>query len=523
VGTRAPILGIAGLIFIFFGVLSHWASYNPAAGLFAMGWYDISHLIAGVACLVVYFWRGSGSLTQFLRQRSTRYGANALVYSLLFVTVVVMGNFLGARYHKRWDVSAEGVNSISQQSRSVLDTLDGEVTIEAFLDGGRDPVLEELLDAYRYHSDDIKVSFIDPQIHPEKAQQAKIVQVPTLVISMGDRTTLVTKTDEEAITNGIHRVSSAERKKIYFVEGHGEPPIDDQKSAAGFGMFADALRNQNYIVETLFLPDVADVPEDASVVIAPAGKRPYFPHELEALGRYMVGGGRVMFLLDPEEGEEIARFLSAWGVEVGNDVIVDQQVRLFQGATLGLDPVVSDYGHHPSTAPMKERTIFSLVRSVRPADDAPKGLVVESIAKTARTSWAETDLTRLFKQSEAELNDEDTVGPVSIGVAVSAYVKDLENGDKDSDKEFEMVVFGDSAFVSNKYLRQLFNDALALATVGWLSGQEELISIGPRAVRASRASLTPTQARSVFYLSVMVLPELILLCGIVVWWRRTSL
>lgn len=521
--TRAPILGIAGLIFIFFGLLSHWASYNPAAGLFVMGWYDLSHLIVGFVCLIVYFSRGSGSLTQFVRQRSTRYGANAFIYSILFVTVVIMANFLGARYHKRWDVSAAGVNSISEQSRSVLEKLDGTVTIEAFLDGGRDPVLEELLDAYRYRSDNIQYNFVDPQVHPEKAQQARIVQVPTLVITMGDSTTLVTKTDEESITNGIHRVSSADQKKIYFVEGHGEPPIDDQQSNGGFGLFADALRNQNYVVETLFLPDVADVPEDAAVVIAPAGKRPYFPHELEALGRYMVAGGRVMFLLDPKQGDETVAFLSAWGVEVGNDVIVDQQVRLFQGATLGLDPVVRDYGNHPSTAPMKERTIFSLVRSVSPAKTPPKGLTLASIAKTARTSWAETDLERLFQQSEAELSDDDTIGPVSIAVAASAHVKDLDNGDKDSDKEFEMVVFGDSAFVSNKYWRQLFNDALALATVGWLAGQEELISIGPRAVRASRASLTPTQARSVFYLSVMVLPELILLCGIVVWWRRTSL
>jgi len=523
VGTRAPILGIAGLIFIFFGLFSHWASYNPAAGLFAMGWYDLSHLVVGVGCLIVYFSRGSGSLTHFVRQRSTRYGANALIYSILFVTVVVMANFIGARYHKRWDISAAGVNSISEQSRRVLEQLKDEVTIDAFLDGGRDPLLEELIDAYRYHSDAIRVSFIDPQVHPEKAQEARIVQIPTLVISMGENSTLVTKTDEESITNGIHRVSGAEQKKIYFVDGHGEPPIDDQQSASGFGLFADALRNQNYVVDKLFLPDVADVPEDAAVVIAPATNRPYFPHELEALGRYMVGGGRVMFLLDPKQGEEVVRFLSAWGVEVGDDVIVDQQVRLFQGATLGLDPVVSDYGQHPSTAPMKERTIFSLVRSVGPAEEPAHGLVAASIAKTSRTSWAETDLKRLFQQSEAELNDVDKTGPVSIGVAVSAYVKDLENGDKDSDKEFEMIVFGDSAFVNNKYWRQLFNDALALATVGWLAGQEELISIGPRAVRASRASLTPTQARSVFYLSVMVLPELILLCGIVVWWRRTSL
>jgi ABC-type uncharacterized transport system involved in gliding motility auxiliary subunit len=62
-----------------------------------------------------------------------------------------------------------------------------------------------------------------------------------------------------------------------------------------------------------------------------------------------------------------------------------------------------------------------------------------------------------------------------------------------------------------------------LSAVGWLAGQEELISIGARAIRASRAHLSAAQARSVFYLSVLVLPELILLCGVAVWWRRSAL
>ena len=86
----------------------------------------------------------------------------------------------------------------------------------------------------------------------------------------------------------------------------------------------------------------------------------------------------------------------------------------------------------------------------------------------------------------------------------------------------KIVAFGDSTFATNKFWLQLFNDALALSATGWLAGQEELISIGPRAVRASRTRLSPAQARSVFYLSVLALPELILMCGILVWWRRSS-
>jgi ABC-type uncharacterized transport system involved in gliding motility auxiliary subunit len=517
--SRAPILGIAGLIFLLFGLISHWLTYNPSAGFFAFGWYALLHLAAGILCLVWYFLSGSGSVTQFVRARSTRYGANAIVYTAFFVTVVVMLNFLGTRYHKRFDMSAEGVNTLSEQSRAVLDKLQEDVKIDVFWQT-RDPVLEELFDAFKYRTKHVDVRFIDPQVRPELAQQAGISQVPSIRVTMADRNTVITETDEEAVTNAIQRVGSTERKKIYFAEGHGEPSIDDTQGVGGFGLFADALRKQNYEVGKVFLPEVQEIPADAAVVVVAATEKDYFPQELDTLARYMRRGGRVLFLLEPRQGEKLAGFVKDWGGAVGNDVIVDQQIRLFEGVTLGLEPVVADYGDHPSVKSLKERTLFSLVRSVTPVDPAPKGIVVKTIASTAKTSWAETDLDALFSQGAAEMSDADKTGPVSIAVAASAYAKDVGG---EGDAEFEMAVFGDSTFATNKYWRQLFNDALVLAVTGWLAGEEARISIGPRAVRASRAYLSQEQAMSVFYLSVLVIPELILLLGVAVWWRRSAL
>lgn len=521
-GSRAPILGITGLTLLFFGALSHWLSYNPAEGFFAaFGWYSLIHLAAGVACVIGYFTRGSGSLSEFLRQRSTKYGFNALVYSLVFLALFVMINFLGVRYHKRFDVSTTGVNSLSEQSRKILAGLTDPVEIDAFVEDGRDTVLEELLGAYQYESERIQVRVLDPQLRPELAQEAGITQVPTLRIRMSERSTLVTNTDEESITNGIHRVSKSARKKVYFTEGHGEPAIDDRQSLDGAGLFAEALRNQNYDVAKLFLAEFDDVPPDAAAVIVAAPEREVLPKELESLDRYMRRGGRVLYLLEPQKNTELVQFLAKWGVVADDNVILDQQVRLFQGVTLGLDPVVSTYSGHPSVHPIKERTMFSLARSVRPAAELPKGLLVQTIASTAKTSWAESDVDLLFGSSQATFDEgKDLPGPVSLAVAASAYAKDIGG---EGDAEFEMAVFGDGSFATNKYWRQLFNDALALSVVGWLAGEEELISVASRAVRASRASLTAAQARSVFYLSVLVLPELILLCGIAVWWRRSSL
>jgi len=518
--SRAPILGIAGLVFLLFGLLSHWLMYNPAEGFFAFGWYSLFHVVLGLVCLVWYFVSGSGSLLQFVRARSTRYGANAVVYTTFFLAVVVMLNFLGARYHRRIDLSAEGVNTLSEQSRQVLDRLQEDVQLDVFLQGGRDPVLEELFDAYKYRSPRIQARFVDPQVRPEVAQEAGVTQVPSIRVRMGERSTIVTETDEESVTNAISRVSNPERKKVYFAEGHGEPGTKDTGNPGGFGLFADALGKQNYLVETLFLPELEKVPDDAAAVVVTATEKDYFPREIDTLRSYVRGGGHVLVLLEPRQGEALVKLLGEFGIRAGNDVIVDQQIRLFEGVSLGLDPVVSDYSDHPSVAPLKERTLFSLARSVSPAEPAPQGIVVKTIASTAKTSWAETDIERIFSQSQAQLDPQDREGPVSIGVAASAFAKDIGG---QGDAEMKLVAFGDSSFATNKYWRQLFNDALVLSVTGWLTGEESRISIGPRIVRASRAHLTQAQAITVFYLSVLVIPELILLLGITVWWRRSAL
>jgi len=83
-------------------------------------------------------------------------------------------------------------------------------------------------------------------------------------------------------------------------------------------------------------------------------------------------------------------------------------------------------------------------------------------------------------------------------------------------------VIGDADFASNQFFGQLFNRDLVLNMMGWLGGQDELISIRPRAISASRAQLTPDESRRIFYLSVLVLPELLLFIGLTVWWRRST-
>ncbi|HSU90222.1 MAG TPA: hypothetical protein VLI44_02155, partial [Sporolactobacillaceae bacterium] len=75
---------------------------------------------------------------------------------------------------------------------------------------------------------------------------------------------------------------------------------------------------------------------------------------------------------------------------------------------------------------------------------------------------------------------------------------------------------------NNQYSVTLFNRDFFINSADWLTGEENSISIRPRSIRASRFRLTTDQFSIVFAFAVLLLPELLLIAGIVVWWERRN-
>ena len=131
-----------------------------------------------------------------------------------------------------------------------------------------------------------------------------------------------------------------------------------------------------------------------------------------------------------------------------------------------------------------------------------------------------------------DLDKGDLAGPVSLAAAVSAPATDAPppapvpaaaDGSKPpepSKPETRIVVFGDSDFVANRYLGIPGNKDLFLNSVNWLAQQENLISIRPRDPESRGVTLTAERAQIIFWLSILIIPGLILALGVQTWWRR---
>lgn len=517
--------GVAGITLLVFAGIAYYLTRVVST-------YVFIHTLLGLLAVIVYFASAKDSLGTFLGERSTKYGANAALYSLIAFGVLIALNYLGTRYYHRFDLTEAGVYSLSPQSQQVVGSLDQALEIHAFVQAGDDPLLEDLLASYGYASERLSFTIVDPDTRPDLAERFLITALPAIHLQYGDRSNVVTDISEEEITNGIIKVAQAEAKTVYFVEGHGEPSIDDNQQSQGYGQLKVALENEGYTVSTLVLsPDTA-VPDDASVLVVAGAQRSLLDHETQAIDHYLKRQGHALFLLSPRVTPELSSYLASWGVEVGNDVIVDEQLQLLRGRTFTLTPVVTSYGQHPITAELGRHggaalTSYGISRSVEPISlptppeggdgGGHTGLSLVSLAQTGPNSWAETDLESIFQNQTAKIDEQDRRGPISLAVAVTANLKEM---DAEQEGTARLAVFGNAMFANNQYLNQYFNRDFLLNTISWLGGEEELISIRPRTMRASRVQFTQEQGTAIFYLSVLILPEILLIAGLAVWWSR---
>ncbi len=241
----------------------------------------------------------------------------------------------------------------------------------------------------------------------------------------------------------------------------------------------------------------------------------------------------MVLLHEPRTSSAIRDLVEHLGIRPGSDVVVDQELRVFGEAGLGVQPVVTAYGEHEITKGFAQGTVFSTVSSVRRGDNVPKGAEVAELAFTGPNSWAETNLELLYSEEPRaayESERGDIKGPVSIAAAFEGRVSKVSDS---APKQVEMdaapdwkqpksrvVVIGDFDFIANINIRQLFNRDFFLNALNWAMGEAEGVTIRPRTMKESRTIIPERQLLSLFLFSAVLVPEILLIVGLGCWWFR---
>ena len=536
--TIFGIIGWIGTLLVFAGVAIR--VFRPEWDQYA--WWAA---VGGLACVGFYTltqWREIGRSFQ---RRETKLGAMMSI-SVAAVLVILIGvNWAVSRRDKRWDLTAAGAYTLSDQTVKVLGNLKTPVKVLVFDEPNGFQRFRDSLTMYTNASKNIQVEYVDMVREPARAREYTVVTPGTVVMEYAGRREKVMSEREQDLTNNLIKVTTGRQVKAYFVQGHGERDTLGN-DRPGYASVVDAMKRDNYTVDKVVLAQSqAGVPADASVLIIAGPSADYLQPEVDAIRTYLRKGGKALFLLDPPVGASarttptLEGLLKQWGITLGHDVVIDISG---MGQLLGTDasvPVVASYPSHPVTENFDLLTAFPLSQSVKGEAGMELGATAstQNVINTSDRSWSESDVKSLATGGKVSLDEKagDHRGPITIALSLSMDAPDAPApvadataktaaGEKPADApkkpQMRIMVVGDSDFASNAAAGIQGNADLFVNMNNWLTQQEDLISIHPRDTGDRRVTMTADQQRRLLWLSLLFIPGLILGSGVYTWWQR---
>ena len=487
-----------------------------------------------------------GRLRAAIRRRSAREGANLGATALLLLAVLAGINHVANRRNISWDTTSGGRYSLSPQTLRILADLDREVRLVVLDQPRAAGRVIELFERYADESDRIDWEVIDQEAQPARArayQAAAEAGIPfgTVVVASGERQERVAAPQEQDITNAILKLLKGASKKVYFTTGHQELSLEET-GAGGLSAIRSRLEDSNYEVAALALLETVEegavrIPEDAATVVIAGPRLDLLEAEAEALSAFVRAGGKAMLLLDPPESPagpdarpRLSDLAGEFGVTPAGDVVIDAS-GVGQLFGFGVEvPLAASYGFHPITRGFQTAaTVFPLAQSLIGAelDDRPEDVRVSELVLTSEASWGERNAAEL-ESGEVDPGEDDRSGPLNLAYAVQVETAEEEDQEPESGEEEEpdppggrLVIVGDADFVGNNLaLAPLGNADLFLNMVNWLTEDEDLIAIRPRADEDRRITMTAAQVRNTVLLSLVFLPGFFLVWGVAAWWSR---
>ena len=492
----------------------------------------------------------------FSPARRWQIGLDVVLRTALVLAVVVMANWLGAKFYHRFYWSEQTRVELSSRTLTILQALTNRVEVTLYYDthdaANFYPDIVALLNAYRDANKNISLRTVDYTRDPAEAMKVKEkFNLPTsiatpnappakdlIIFASGERHDVVagaaiigTKTvsigpgdpnydlnvkgpqylrkpvtfnGEVMFTSKLFALAHGQPLAAYFLQGHGEPSLADTDDN-GYKKFALALAQNDIALQNLELTGSADIPADCSLLVIAAPTHTMDAPELEKINHYLAQGGKLFAMLNfasLKQPTGLENVLRRWGVNVVADYVKDSQS--------ADDRVVIVNNFNPKTfvAPLSQlalemvlpRPVLKIETPANAAAPQVEALVATGPGCTLASERAGTP--RTFPLIIA-IEQKPAAGVVAPRGST------------------RIVVAGDSLFLDNQIIETGANRDFLDYAANWLCDRGQLLAgIGARPVTEYRLLLATKQQRELNWLLLGVLPGGVLLFGWFVWLVR---
>lgn len=459
-----------------------------------------------------------------------KYKINSSLMVVIVIAIVIAINafvtVLTGKFPIKLDMTPNQIYSISDSTKEYLKNYD--LPTEIFImapESDEDTGVKSIISKYAVENSNIKVTNIDPEANPtfgkkyiteeeslsdvyvivdggEKFKTFSITDLYNVNLQTGSATSINV---EGRITSALKYISSTAPVNAYIVTGHNEI------AETGIREF---LEDESYTVKDLNLV-VEEIPEDASLLIVVSPRTDFSIPETAKLDAYFAKGGHAQFYFDALISEGLTNlysYLAKWGIGVNDSVAVEQSssnaISIGNGNALVVSEVVSD--DITDTIIKNKRNIAYLpyAKTLTKLFDAGNNIVVKPLLTTSESAYASSDYESLKKQSS------DETGVLNIGILAS-----------NSQNKSSIYVSGTSMLLN--YTQDVLSSTFGFANYdyfmnicSYMQGNTDDYTVSAKSLYMETIEVQPLVAIIIGIVFAILVPIIILISGIVVWFKR---
>ena len=335
-----------------------------------------------------------------LKNGSFSLAVTAIVLAIIVVVNLIIGQLPSKLLN--WDLSETGIFSVSDTSKELLKDLDKDVTVEVVAETGNvDSRIEKFISIYGDLSSKLKVSYIDPVLHPEiltkygisansvvvsceETGKNQVISFSDIIVSQQNYYGYSSESEFDAegqLTSAVAAVTSDNDKKIYLLRGHGESAISQE--------LGELLTKNSMTTSNLNLLETASVPDDCDLLIINNPTSDLGTDEYTELHNYLYQGGNVLLLrgVTDKELTNFNELMEDYGMTMVNSYIGDRD-RYYQRAQSAFYffPMITSNDTNVETT---SSILVGAVAGMTASENTPEDVTLTTLLTTSNNAFRE--------------------------------------------------------------------------------------------------------------------------------------
>lgn len=335
-----------------------------------------------------------------LKNGSFSLAVTAIVLAIIVVINLIIGQLPSKLLNL--DLSETGIFSVSDTSKDLLKDLNKDVTVEVVAETGSvDSRIEKFISIYGDLSSHIKVSYVDPILHPEILTQYgisansvvvsceetgknQVISFSDIIVSQQNYYGYSTETEfdgEGQLTSAVAAVTSDNDKKIYLLRGHGESAISQD--------LGELLTKNSMTTANLNLLETASVPDDCDLLLINNPTSDLGADEYTELHNYLYQGGNVLLLRGVTDTEltNFNELMEDYGLTMVNSYIGDREC-YYQRAQSAFYffPLITSNDINVATS---SNILVGAVAGMTASENTPSDVTLTTLLTTSNSAFRE--------------------------------------------------------------------------------------------------------------------------------------